>query len=209
MMQKGVLNRWNDAKGFGFITQAGSHSDVFVHISSFNSTAQRPKNGDIISFSYAGNSKDKPQARKAEILGLHARTKTKPRKRSTKLTPLSQFASAVIIAEIVLYQFDWLPLAALIYLLSISCVTFIAYALDKRAAKLQRWRVKESSLHLLAVLGGWPGALIAQQLLRHKSAKTPFKVLLWITIVLNIGVSYIILFTPLAGEYFHQIQRML
>ncbi|MCL1051825.1 cold shock and DUF1294 domain-containing protein [Shewanella abyssi] len=209
MMQQGVLTRWNDAKGFGFITQAGSHSDVFVHISSFSSAAHRPKNGDIISFSYAKNSKDRPQASKAEIIGVDARTKTKPRSRTAKLTPVSLFAIAAIIAAIVLYQFALLPLAALIYLLGISSVTFIAYALDKRAAKLQRWRIKESNLHLLSLLGGWPGALIAQQLLRHKSAKTSFKVLLWITILLNIGAYYIVLFTPLADEYLKSIQRML
>ncbi|MFT5789845.1 MAG: uncharacterized membrane protein YsdA (DUF1294 family)/cold shock CspA family protein [Shewanella sp.] len=208
-MQQGVLTRWDDAKGFGFITQASSDNDIFVHISSFKSSVQRPKNGDVISFSYAKNSKDKPQASKAEIIGLQARTKAKPRKRSAKLTPVSLFAITVIIAAIVLYQFALLPLAALIYVLGISSVTFIAYALDKRAARQQRSRAKESRLHLLALLGGWPGALIAQQLLRHKSAKTPFKVLLWITVLLNIGVSYIVLFTPLAAEYFQQIQRML
>ena len=53
----------------------------------------------------------------------------------------------------------------------VSLVTFIAYAIDKSAAQANRWRTRESTLHLLAMLGGWPGALLAQHALRHKSRK--------------------------------------
>ncbi|PKG55357.1 cold shock and DUF1294 domain-containing protein [Shewanella sp. GutDb-MelDb] len=207
-MQQGVLTRWDDAKGFGFITQANSSNDIFVHVSSFKSKVQRPKNGDIISFKNTKNSKGKSQVSMAKIIGQAAGT-TKMAKRSAKLSMVSLFAITAIISAIVLYQFGLLPLTALIYMLVMSSMTFIAYALDKRAARQQRWRVKETTLHLFSLLGGWPGALIAQQLLRHKSAKTPFKVLLWLTILLNIGVSYIVLFTPQGAEHFQQIQRML
>lgn len=65
-----------------------------------------------------------------------------------------------------------LNLVNLFAILAASGITFIAYALDKRAAKKQSWRIQESRLHLLALLDGWPGALLAQQVLRHKSAKT-------------------------------------
>ncbi|MFC7420433.1 DUF1294 domain-containing protein [Iodobacter arcticus] len=69
--------------------------------------------------------------------------------------------------------------------LAVSIVAFIAYALDKSAAKNNRWRTEESTLHLLAVLGGWPGALLAQRVLRHKSAKVVFLRVFVATIVLN------------------------
>lgn len=69
-----------------------------------------------------------------------------------------------------------------------SFMTFIVYALDKSAAKNGRWRVKESTLHLLSVLGGWPGAFMAQKLLRHKSSKQPFRLIFFATIVLNIAI---------------------
>lgn len=70
------------------------------------------------------------------------------------------------------------------YLL-LSLITLIAYWMDKRAAQKGNWRTPESTLHLLALLGGWPGALVAQQKLRHKSRKKDFRAVLWITVILN------------------------
>jgi len=55
--------------------------------------------------------------------------------------------------------------------LILSLVTFIVYAIDKSAARKGSWRIKESTLHILAFTGGWPGALLAQKTLRHKSVK--------------------------------------
>ncbi len=78
-----------------------------------------------------------------------------------------------------------LPLIVPAAYVLMSMVTFIAYAIDKSAAQAGRWRTAEASLHLLALLGGWPGALLAQQTLRHKSKKGSFRVKLWITIILN------------------------
>ena len=69
-----------------------------------------------------------------------------------------------------------------------SLVTFIVYALDKSAAKRGRRRVRERTLHLLSLLGGWPGALAAQRVLRHKCSKGRFLVVFWLTVVLNVGL---------------------
>lgn len=66
-----------------------------------------------------------------------------------------------------------------------SLVAFIAYALDKSAARNDQWRTKESTLHLVALAGGWPGALAAQRLLRHKSKKQSFQFMFWVTVILN------------------------
>lgn len=56
-----------------------------------------------------------------------------------------------------------------------SATTFCAYTLDKAAAARGAWRVSEGRLHLLSFAGGWPGALLAQQYLRHKSSKREFR----------------------------------
>nr|WP_283105629.1 DUF1294 domain-containing protein [Shewanella kaireitica] len=85
-----------------------------------------------------------------------------------------------------------IPLAAAVYFLAASGITFIAYALDKQAAKKQSWRIQEFKLHLLALLGGWPGALLAQQTLRHKSAKNSFKIVLWLSILVNLTTVYLL-----------------
>lgn len=69
-----------------------------------------------------------------------------------------------------------------------SGITFLVYALDKSAARRDRWRTRESTLHLLSLIGGWPGALAAQQLLRHKSAKPSFQAVFWLTVAVNVAV---------------------
>ncbi|UYO74221.1 DUF1294 domain-containing protein [Halomonas qinghailakensis] len=59
--------------------------------------------------------------------------------------------------------------------------------MDKRAAVKRRRRVSEKTLHLMALAGGWPGAWLAQQRLRHKTQKTRFRRLFWVTVVLNVA----------------------
>lgn len=66
---------------------------------------------------------------------------------------------------------------------SVAC--FGVYAWDKSAARAGRRRVSESTLLWLGVLGGWPGALVAQQALRHKSSKVSFRSAFWFTVALN------------------------
>lgn len=68
---------------------------------------------------------------------------------------------------------------------SLSC--FVAYALDKSAARNKGWRTPERTLLLLGLACGWPGALLAQQWLRHKTAKRPFQQLFWCTVVANVA----------------------
>ncbi len=86
------------------------------------------------------------------------------------------------------------PLILALYLIA-SLLTFIIYAADKSAARRGAWRTPESTLHLLSLAGGWPGALIAQETLRHKSKKASFRFVFWLTVFLNCGV-FVWLFTP-------------
>lgn len=80
---------------------------------------------------------------------------------------------------------QWPFFIAITYSLA-SGICFVIYAWDKRLAiKGHQTRVSERTLHLLALIGGWPGALLAQQLLRHKSKKRAFIAVLWLTIVVN------------------------
>ncbi|WP_307731924.1 DUF1294 domain-containing protein [Pseudoduganella sp. SL102] len=69
-----------------------------------------------------------------------------------------------------------------------SLATFIAYAIDKRAARLGRRRTPERTLLLLGLAGGWPGALLAQRLVRHKSSKAAFLAKHWWTVALNVAI---------------------
>lgn len=78
------------------------------------------------------------------------------------------------------------PFVALAYA-ALSLLAFAAYALDKSAAQAGGRRIPENTLHLLSLLGGWPGALAAQQWLRHKSVKASFLAMFWTTVLLNLG----------------------
>ena len=70
-------------------------------------------------------------------------------------------------------------------LAGLSLVAFIAQWVDKRRAEAERWRVPESGLHLLELLGGWPGAFLAQRLFRHKTAKFSYQLFFWLIVVVH------------------------
>jgi uncharacterized membrane protein YsdA (DUF1294 family) len=97
--------------------------------------------------------------------------------------PIFAFAGIYLAAELL-----WaVPHAvAALYLLA-SVVCFTVYALDKSAAHARGRRTPERTLLLLGLAGGWPGAVLAQQWLRHKSAKASFRAKFWITVLLNVA----------------------
>ena len=108
----------------------------------------------------------------------------------------SLFALPAFLLLYVVITILWKPplwLAAL-YVVA-SGATFVAYAADKSAAASGSWRTPESTLHALALAGGWPGALLAQQFLRHKSTKREFRQVFWATVVLNLA-ALVVLVSP-------------
>ena len=78
------------------------------------------------------------------------------------------------------------PLVGAAYL-AMSLVCFCSYALDKSAARKGERRTPESTLLMLGLAGGWPGAVLAQQWLRHKTVKQPFRQMFWFTVVANLA----------------------
>jgi uncharacterized membrane protein YsdA (DUF1294 family) len=80
----------------------------------------------------------------------------------------------------------WVPAVVPLLYIAMSLITYLFYAMDKSAARHNQWRIQESTLHLFAFLGGWPGALFAQDQLRHKSVKAQFRFVFWITVALNL-----------------------
>lgn len=79
------------------------------------------------------------------------------------------------------------PLLALVYLV-MSLVCFVAYWHDKRQAVAGMRRTPEARLHLFELLGGWPGGLLAQRLIRHKNRKLPYQLRFWFIVLLHLGV---------------------
>jgi uncharacterized membrane protein YsdA (DUF1294 family) len=73
--------------------------------------------------------------------------------------------------------------------LAFSVFTFFAYRSDKRRAETGRRRIPESTLHMAELLGGWPGAFLAQRRFRHKISKTAYQVVFWGVVLLYQGVA--------------------
>lgn len=178
---QGRITSWKDEQGFGFITPHGGGPEVFVHIKSIGSGAVRPVGNEIVTYDLNVNGRG--QARAENVAYVDARS-ARPRLPRSGTRPLLAAGALLLLIGIAVVLGE-LPFVVLALYLVASSATFIAYALDKSAARHERRRISENTLHLLAVIGGWPGALLAQQLLRHKSSKESFRALFWVTVALN------------------------
>lgn len=69
-----------------------------------------------------------------------------------------------------------------------SLVCFMAYGWDKRRAANGGRRVPEKTLHILSLLGGWPGAFLGQRHFRHKTRKLSFLIVFWCVVLLHVAV---------------------
>lgn len=183
MRYQGRITTWKDDKGFGFITPNGGGEQVFVHISSFSNRQRRPEGNEIVTYELKVDGKGRAQASTVAFVGERP-TPSAPSGRSN-IPPM--FAVFFLVFVVVAVLAGRLPIAVLALYLVASLVAFFAYAFDKSAALRNQWRTQESTLHLFALLGGWPGALAAQRLLRHKTAKASFQATFWVTVVLNCG----------------------
>ncbi len=85
------------------------------------------------------------------------------------------------------YTWHMPPEVAALYAV-LSVLSFAMYVSDKAAAKAGRWRTSENSLLLVGLACGWPGAMLAQTLLRHKSSKPSFQMRFWCTVIINIAL---------------------
>ncbi|PRC92908.1 DUF1294 domain-containing protein [Solimicrobium silvestre] len=90
-------------------------------------------------------------------------------------------------------------LIALCIYAAVSIISFIAYYADKNAAERGTWRIQENTLHMMALLGGWPGAYAAQRITRHKTIKEPFQSIFVVSVILNI-LGFILYSSPTASS---------
>lgn len=185
---KGQIVEWNDTKGYGFISSVGGELRVFFHISSVTNRGYRPKLKDSVTFEVTEDKRGRLNADKVVVQGANG----------FPYTVLFGFSFLVAaIASIIVFNGELLLIP--LYLV-LSILTYLMFAWDKQAAQNGHWRTSENTLHMLSLLGGWPGALLAQFQLRHKSKKQPFKFTLWVVIVLNIG-GFVWLFTESGNRF--------
>jgi uncharacterized membrane protein YsdA (DUF1294 family)/cold shock CspA family protein len=177
MRYKGVITNWKDDKGFGFITPNGGGKQIFVHIKSFPNRRRRPVDNEIVTYELETDSQGRAQA----VNIAFDDEKLAWASPSWRLLLASLFlaflAGATFAGELSFAVFGLYVIA--------STVAFFVYAHDKAAASNDCWRTQESTLHFVGLIGGWPGALAAQEITRHKSKKRSFQVVFWGTVMLN------------------------
>lgn len=189
MKFQGKLLNWHEDKGFGFVEPNGGGIRAFVHIKAFSPSSRRPVTGDVIIYEVVTESNNRHKAINIQFAHDAARRskQTKAKTGGTaSLVLIALFFSGLLVST----YLEKLPLIVIGVYLTMSILTFIAYAMDKSAAQNGRWRTQENTLHLFSILGGWPGAYYAQQKLRHKSSKTAFKSVYWVTVLINLGVLF-------------------
>ena len=173
----GSIKKWNDKKRFGFL-QSKTGEEFFFHISSFRNRGSRPSIGMEVNFEPGTDSQGRRRAEKVRVCG------------SDKAHPAikaSIFSATFIAVVAALSRLGYIPAAILWLYLGASVWLFFLYYIDKSAAENGRRRTPEATLHNFALIGGWPGALVAQQMLRHKSKKESFRSTFWITVILNVS----------------------
>jgi uncharacterized membrane protein YsdA (DUF1294 family)/cold shock CspA family protein len=196
MRKQGKITQWKDSQGFGFIEPDGGGARVFVHQSAFINRQRRPAEGVAVVFETSNDERGRPRAEKVAF-AIDAKANQPVRKptrtissdnKPVRLGRLDVSSLAVLCAVLAIATITgrlpaWLPL----WYLGVSVVTFFVYAQDKSAAQSGQWRTPESTLHLLGLIGGWPGGLLAQKAFRHKSSKREFQLTFWASVVANGG----------------------
>jgi uncharacterized membrane protein YsdA (DUF1294 family)/cold shock CspA family protein len=177
-MQKGHLVMWNDLKGFGFIRPEGTEDDYFVHISTFKKgLPRRPELGDEVHFRPHDGTSGRKRASFALIPALEPPPAAKGQHFRLNPRPRTVMVNLLIVTPLVLSGYLLVlaknPIPFFAYWI-LSILVMFLYGTDKAHAATHRWRVPELYLHTLELMGGWPGALIAQNDFRHKTRVTTY-----------------------------------
>ncbi|MCG2607834.1 DUF1294 domain-containing protein [Acinetobacter sp. SM34] len=192
MRDQGRLVEWFDEKGYGFIQPNDASKDrVFLHIKDFARQGPRPIVGCALEYTVLLDGDGRYRAQQVTYLKASQTKKnvSKPKlskQPAQKLKPMQIACVGYILALAVFTIAGLLSGMVLLFISVINAITYWMYAQDKEAALQGNRRVPEQTLHLLSFLGGWPTAWLAQEKLRHKTQKQPFRKIYFCTIALNI-----------------------
>ncbi len=201
MRFEGLVKTWNEERAFGFIEPAQGGQEVFVHITAFPPRSGRPQLNQRVSFEVELNRDGKKRAKKVMLVRPANATRSRSSRSGAEWGGASLFAVPVFVAlYLAIAVMCRVPSKVGLAYLALSVVCFVMYAADKSAAKSGGWRTNESTLLLIGLAGGWPGAMLAQQFLRHKSVKASFCAAFWGTVILNV-IAFVVLSSPQAGAW--------
>jgi len=200
MRGHGRLSDWNDDRGFGFIEPDDGGPRVFAHINAFPPDKRRPRVSDPLNYEIDFDDRGRPRARSIYFMvPVGVRQAAPPEAGysgglivASGAIILFAVALGLLVAQGELHLAVYLPYGAF------SLIALAAYRTDKAAAQHRAWRTPEATLHLLAFLGGWPGALLAQRLYHHKTRKPSFQFVFWLTVLGNCTVLLWLVLQPAA-----------
>lgn len=187
---RGRLVSWNDERGFGFLAPEGGGPDVFAHASAFLKEGRHIEVGHDYEFDIEISKDGRPKAKRIATIAVPA----------PPVSPAPSFWSQMLhrgprmlvipaFLFIVLAIHTVQPVSAnwfMIYgVASVAC--FAGYGLDKLAASQKQWRVSETILLLIGLVGGWPGGILGQEVFRHKTQKKTFRTLFWMSVAVNMA----------------------
>lgn len=197
MRYQGKITNWNDEQGFGFVSPNGGGQRAFVHVSAFVNRARMPSDGTIITYELTTDTKGRFCAKQIKFSGERVAVIRQPYTYSFGIYYLVVFITIMVAITFT----DHIPFKLVAFYITLSVVTFLVYAIDKSAAMSNSWRTKENTLHILGLIGGWPGALIAQKTLRHKSSKHEFQIGFWLTVFVNCSALCWLAMTETGATY--------
>lgn len=173
--QRGVIRTWKDEKGFGFIAPDNGGAEVFFHVNEVVGRSIRPAEKMVVYFTLRRDERQRLQA-----VNVHLA--------SEPLAPVVVsllVVCAIFVALGCLAVVQLIPSWILLGYVAMSVLTYAVYGHDKTRAVTGGRRVAEKNLHLLELLGGWPGALVAQHYFRHKNRKASYQGMFWTMVLLN------------------------
>ncbi len=193
MRDQGRLVEWFDDKGYGFIQpNETSKERVFLHIKDFARPGPRPIVGCALDYKVILDERGRYRAQQVTYLkaaqskGFASKPKVSTPPKQAKLSAMQLFCVGYILFLAILTLMGLLSGLILLLISLMNALSYWLYAQDKEAAQLGNRRIPENSLHVVAFLGGWPAAWLAQQKLRHKTQKQPFRQIYFCTIGFNI-----------------------
>jgi len=193
MQKAGTVVRWEADRGFGFIRSPQTDADVFFHVRDFRGPGT-PQVGMAVRYEEIHVGGKGPRAMAVSAVAAAAasvRNRARPKatpSRDPWLRPVLWGAVVWAMGLGWAARSGHLPVWVLPAWLALNLWTFALYWRDKWAAQRGHRRTPENTLHFCSLLGGWPMARIAQQVLRHKSAKASFQRAYWLTTTVHVAV---------------------